>query len=257
MFLADIPGHDVAAEKAKMICDLIHKYYSAEVEISASVGIAFSPKDGVDFEDLYKKADSALYYIKSTGKNNFAFYHEDMSGEHPETLIDRSNAEPMTKPTQKRRMLVVDDNEVEHALMANLFAQDFIIDKATDGGMALGRMRHYGTAISVVLLDLMMPGIDGFGVLQKMQENATLQHIPVIVVSGSEDQETCIRAMRAGATDFVTKPFDPDVLRARVNAAVSKAELEILRAKTSMLEYQNSENERLRELLRQHGIETD
>lgn len=91
--------------------------------------------------------------------------------------------------------------------------------------------------------------------LELMQENTTLQHIPVIVVSGAEDQETSIRAMRAGATDFVTKPFDPEVLRARVSAAVNKAEVEKLRAKNSMLEYQNGEIDRLKSVLKQHGIE--
>ena len=254
-FLRDVPSDELVSKKAQRICNLMHKRYSADVEVSASIGIAISPKDGENFEALYRKADSALYHIKSTGKNDYAFYQEDMTEEHPETIIDRMGAEIERKPSPKRLMLVVDDNEVEHALVANLFMDSFAIDKANDGGAALSRLRHFGSAISVVILDLMMPGMDGFAVLQRMQESAALQHIPVIVVSGAEGQETCIRAIRACATDFVTKPFDPEVLRVRVNAAISKAENEKLRAKNSVLEYQNSENEKLRALLEQHGID--
>lgn len=82
IFFRDIPSDVVAANKARQICALTRKSFSIEVEISGSVGIAVAPKDGNDFETLYKKADDALYYVKGTGKDNFAFYHEEMSAEH-------------------------------------------------------------------------------------------------------------------------------------------------------------------------------
>ena len=100
-----------------------------------------------------------------------------------------------------------------------------------------------------------MPGMDGFAVLSKMQEDTELCHIPVIAVSSAEDQETCIRAIRSGASDFVTKPFDKEVLRIRVRSAISKAENEQLRAQNSFLEYQKSEAAKDRTLLEKHSIE--
>jgi PleD family two-component response regulator len=99
-----------------------------------------------------------------------------------------------------------------------------------------------------------MPGIDGFAVLKNMQESAELQHIPVIAVSGAEDQATIIRAIRAGATDF-GKPADPEPLRVRVRVAVSQAENEKLRVLNSLLAHQNSKTARYKALLEQHGIE--
>ncbi|MDD3920204.1 MAG: EAL domain-containing protein, partial [Eubacteriales bacterium] len=253
VFLKDIKSDAIAATKAQQLCALLRRSYSMEVEISGSVGIAVSPRDGSDFEALYKKADSALYYVKGYGKDNYAFYHEDMADEHLRLEINLDDAGHVMSKERKRRMLIVDDSQIDHALLCNMFANDFIIEKAKDGNTALIRLRHYGAAISVVLLDLMMPGMDGFAVLEKMHQSAELSAIPVIVVSGDDNRETSLKAIRAGATDFVTKPVDSDVLHIRVQSAISKAENERLRAQNSFLEYQNNEVSRYRTVLSRSG----
>ena len=256
VFLADIPGDSVAAAKARQIGAAMRKALSAEVEISGSIGIAIVPRDGRDFDTLYKKADAALYHVKGSGKDSFAFYQDDMADQH--LTLETEPAEPTeaTSKKKKRRMLIVDDNRIDHALLSNIFAEDFIIEKAKNGSDALIRLRHYGAAISVVLLDLMMPGMDGFAVLRVMQESAELQSVPVIVVSGDESRETNLRAIRSGAVDFVSKPVDPEILRIRVESAISKAENERLRAKNSYLEFQNSEVIRYRTALENSGVVT-
>ena len=81
VFMNDIPSDAVAANKAKQICALMRKVYSLEVQTSGSVGIAMFPRDGSDFDTLYKKADSALYHVKGSGKDNYSFYHEKMEDE--------------------------------------------------------------------------------------------------------------------------------------------------------------------------------
>ena len=103
--LDDIPGDAAAADKAGRICDLVRKAFSAQVQISGSVGIALSPRDGTDFETLYRKADEALYHVKGTGKDNFAFYHSDM---------EAARIEPSAEPeaVRKRRALIAEDSSM-------------------------------------------------------------------------------------------------------------------------------------------------
>lgn len=254
VFLNDIPDDVAAAKKAEQICVLARKSFSLEVQISGSVGIAIAPRDGMDFETLYKKADAALYHVKGSGKDNYTFYRDSMEDEHLAPETDAADNVEMKKTEKKRRMLIVDDSMMDHKLLANIFKDDFIVEKAKDGNTALIRLRHYGSAISVVLLDLFMPGMNGFEVLENMRSSAKLQSIPVIVVSSDESRETCLKAVRVGATDFITKPVDPDLLRIRVNSAISNAENERLRAKNSYLEMQNEERLRYETALESIGI---
>ena len=254
IFLTSIPGDEIAAAKARQICALTRRAYSLEVEISGSVGIAMTPRDGGNFDTLYRKVDAALYHVKGTGKNDYAFFAEDMAEERLLPAPAESPQSGDKKRERKRRILIVDDNRVDNALMSGIFHDEFVVEKAQNGSVALIRLRHYGTALSAVLLDLMMPGMDGFAVLKEIQASPELRSIPVIVVSGDGDRETCLRAIRAGAVDYVTKPVDPEILRIRVRSAISKAENERLRAKNSFLEFQNGEVTRYRTVLERSGI---
>ena len=143
--------------------------------------------------------------------------------------------------------------EFRHYL-TSLFADEFIIDTAAEGTAALIRLNRYGAGISVVLLDLMMPGLDGFAVLKKMRESITMQSIPVIVVSGMNERETCLEAIKNGASDYITKPVDAELLKLRVASAISKMENDRLRAQNRYLAIQNEEARRLTEA-RRHSEE--
>ena len=254
IFLSDIPNDAVAMNIARRVCALVRKSFSAEVEISGSIGIVICPRDGMDFDTLYKKVDAALYHVKGSGKNNFAFYHEEMESEHLEMEEEVPADEAyFVKKEKKRRMLIVDDNRMDYEFLNHLFKNDYMIEKAKDGASALTRLRHYGSAISVVLLDLMMPGMNGYEVLEKMRESQELKSIPVVVVSSSNDRETALRAIRLGASDIVTKPVDAELLRIRVQSAVSKGENERLRAKNSFLEMQSGELAKYRTVLERTG----
>ncbi len=255
VFLPDIPNDIVAADKARQICALTRRSLSLEVEVSSSIGIAVSPRDGEDFESLYHKADVALYSVKGSGKDNFIFYHDNMPEEHLQggETESAAGAEAREKK-QKRRLLVVDDNRMDCALVSRIFSGEFIVDKANDGSTAMVRLRHYGSAISAVLLDLMMPGMDGFAILKRMRESAELRSIPVIIVSSAEDRETSLNAIRSGAADFVAKPVESELLRLRVNTAIAKAENERLQAKRCIQDLQNMETVRYKTILERSGI---
>ena len=254
LFLTDIPSEAAVAAKARQLCELTRREFSVNVHISSSIGVAVYPQDGEGFEALYKTADTVLYRVKDSGKNGYAFVHDELA---PDTGFTRQTPQrkgELPKTGSRRRILIVDDNKLDMAMLSEIFAREYRIERATDGAMALSKLRHYGTAVSVVLLDLMMPGMDGYEVLQKMQQEESIRAIPVIVVSADEQRETVLRVIRAGASDLVAKPVDPDVLRVRVECAISRSENERRRVQSSYLSMRSAEVSNYRSALERSGI---
>lgn len=236
IFMSDVPNDEEALKRAQELCSLVNKSLSHDVQISASIGLVSIPRDGDDFETLYKKADTALYYVKGTGKNNFAFYQEKMNDANFE------QDKPInTKKEKKRQMLIVSDNQIDYELLVNIFKDDFIIHKANDGASALTMLRHYGNAISVVLLDISMTNVDGYKVLEKIQSGVEMQNIPVVIVSGDDNNECSDKVFKMGASDFASKHVNPDILKLRVYSAISKSEIKKLRNMNSKLEEQSTQ----------------
>lgn len=255
VFLENIPGKGNVEKKAKQICAALYKAYNPEVSISVSIGVSLYPQDGTDCHSLYENADMALYTAKENGRNTFAFYHNAMSERRMTTEIEHgSHAEKPAKTQVKRRMLIVDDNALDRKALANLFEKEFIVDFALDGASALTRMRYYGSALSIVLLDLFMQGMTGFDVLERARKSPEMHNIPIIVVSADDDRETSLRAIRAGATDFISKPVEPELIRLRVDAAISHTENERLRAQNSHLEFLGNTTERYQAALSELGM---
>ena len=250
--LVDVPYNAVIEKRAHQLCALLRKTFSGGVKVSVSIGIAVYPSGGESFEELYRHSDAAMYVAKQSGKDGFTFYAPGMETTESITEIDYQE-EDAEASAPKRRMLIVDDSSTNRIILSAIFKEDFITDEAEDGESALVHLRRYGSSVSIVLLDLAMPGMDGFTVLARMRESVDLQSIPVIVVSGSDTHETMLKTIKLGASDFVTKPIDPVLVRLRVQAALSKAENERLRAQNSYLILQSDEEERYRTVLKSTG----
>lgn len=252
IWLHDIP-YDAAIEKrAQQMCEQVRKAFSQEVQITASIGIAAYPRDGQNFDELYRNADKALYKVKNAGKNNFAFFSATVEADGA-VAIDEAVSAPVSATKRKRRMLIAEDNELNREILIGLFKDEYLIETAKNGDDAMIRLRHFGSAISVVLLDLFMPKMDGFEVLKRMQSNVELQAIPVIIVSGDTQHETLLKAIESGAADYVTKPVDARLIRTRVKSAVSRAENERLRAQNSYLQLQRAEEVKFHLVLESTG----
>lgn len=117
-------------------------------------------------------------------------------------------------------ILVVDDDALNRMLLeAQLQEMGHQVVTAEDGERALGVLSEQG--VDVVLLDLVMPRMDGFEVLRRMKREAKLRHLPIIVISAQEDMDVILQCIEMGATDYLPKPFDPVLLRARVNASMA------------------------------------
>jgi sigma-B regulation protein RsbU (phosphoserine phosphatase) len=123
------------------------------------------------------------------------------------------------------RILVVDDIETNRDLLRRRLGRLGIsnIVEAEDGARALEIIR--ATELDLVLLDIMMPVLTGFDVLEAMARDGLIERVPVIVISAMNDMESTIRAIELGAEDFLLKPFDPTLLRARVLAVLEKKRL--------------------------------
>ena len=124
----------------------------------------------------------------------------------------------------KGTILVVDDEMLNRTLLStNLKGAGYTVSTAEDGEQALLGLRN--EPFDVVLLDLMMPGMDGFQVLEQMKADNALRGVPVIVVSAEEDAQSVVRCIEMGAVDHLPKPFDPVLLHARINSALATKRL--------------------------------
>lgn len=122
------------------------------------------------------------------------------------------------------RILVVDDNEVNRDLLSRqLRRQGHAVLTAENGRQALDMMREQD--FDLVLLDIMMPEMNGYQVLEHLKAHETLRHVPVIVISAVGELESVVRCIELGAEDYLFKPFNRVVLRARIGASLEKKQL--------------------------------
>lgn len=125
----------------------------------------------------------------------------------------------------KARVLVVDDDElIQRALSRMLRTAGVEVEMVSDGEAALARLAK-SPAIDLMLLDLQMPKLDGHEVLRRVRADPTLRYVPVVVISGANDTPTVARCIELGADDFLVKPFDDVLLRARLRSSLERKRL--------------------------------
>ncbi len=128
----------------------------------------------------------------------------------------------MTEP--QGQILVVDDNRMNRIkLSRSLEVQGYAVSLAEDGLAALDLLKTQ--PFDVVLLDIVMPGMDGHQVLEKIKNDPELRVIPVIVISALDEMDSVVRCIEMGAEDYLPKPFNPILLQARLNASLQKKRL--------------------------------
>jgi signal transduction histidine kinase len=125
---------------------------------------------------------------------------------------------------QPGQILVVDDNQTNRlTLSLSLKSQGYKVDLAESGQQALAMLRQH--PFDLLLLDIMMPDLDGYQVLAQIKQDRTLRDIPVIVISALEEMESVIKCIEMGAEDYLPRSFDPILLRARIAASLEKKRL--------------------------------
>ena len=117
---------------------------------------------------------------------------------------------------EKQKILIVDDSEMNRFILTQMLREDYDILEAGDGLKAVEIMQQQAEQISLVLLDIIMPGLDGFGVLDKMNQMGWIEDIPVIIISSDRSPVAVERAYEMQAADFISRPFDAAIVRHRV-----------------------------------------
>jgi len=149
------------------------------------------------------------------------------------------------RPLPPARLLAVDDDELNRdMLVRRLEKNGYQVEEAASGQAALTKLTDGN--YDLVLLDILMPGLDGFQTLELIKADPRLRHIPVIMLTALDDVESTVRCIEAGAEDFVPKPFNPTILRARLTASLERKKLrDQEQAHLTQLQNERAKSERL------------
>ncbi|NCC42507.1 MAG: EAL domain-containing protein [Clostridia bacterium] len=123
-----------------------------------------------------------------------------------------------------RKILVVDDNRINRRILCKVLSKDYDVIQAENGKEALEVLHSSYENISAVLLDIVMPVMDGYEVLRQMHMDSFLSQIPVIVTTGNDDQDTEVKALSLGAHDFLVKPYKPAIIMHRLANTINLRE---------------------------------
>jgi len=126
----------------------------------------------------------------------------------------------MNPSYNRRTVLVVEDNELNREILTSILEADYNVLTAANGLEGLEMLSRHVSELSLILLDVYMPLCDGFEFLTKISGDKVLSTIPVIVATGSDKREDETKCLRLGAVDFVTKPYNPDVVLSRVYSII-------------------------------------
>lgn len=125
-----------------------------------------------------------------------------------------------THDENRETILIVDDSAMNRMLLSDILADTYNIIEAEDGEQAIAILQQHASEISIVVLDMVMPKVDGFGVLEAMNENRWIQFLPVISISTESSPEFVERAYSLGVTDFINRPFDELIVIRRVSNTI-------------------------------------
>lgn len=116
----------------------------------------------------------------------------------------------------KTKILVVDDKGINRYMMGEIFRDEYEIVEAAGGQEAIDLIALEHDELAIVLLDIVMPGIDGFGVLEDMKRKQLLDRLPVVIVTDDSSEATSVKAFEYKVADMVIKPFEPRIIKRRV-----------------------------------------
>lgn len=202
-FVLVIPGisADVFARKLHDMADKLAETSVPGYEnINLTVSVGGVLSEGRTVEEAVRQADGLMY--KAKGRKNFVI-----------TDSDDFDSYEFHKPL----LLVVDDSEMNRVILSEMLKDQYDILEADCGEAGIACLEQRGSGISIVLLDIVMPGVDGFDVLSLMSRNGWIDDIPVIMISSEDSDDSVLRAYELGASDYIGRPFDSRIVRQRVS----------------------------------------
>lgn len=210
-FLLVMPGISPEAfvEKLHRIQNVIRSMsVEGYPQLKLSVSIGGTLTNGEAVGKAMCRADEYMYQAK-TSKNTIVTEKDGQRTPEEIVAAGRRNA-------SRYRILIVDDSEMNRMILSEMLKGEFEILEAENGSVCLDMLSRYEMKISLILLDIVMPGMDGFGVLEYMNRNNLIKDIPVIMISGEDSGEVIKRAYEMGVSDYIKRPFDMEVVHRRV-----------------------------------------
>lgn len=196
----DTYGHHAGDMALKTAATIVPGY--SHMRLSTSIGgLIQMPSDSMDA--VVRQADRLMYQAK-VRKNCVVVSGEVLQEDAP------------GRREEKPQILIVDDSAMNRAILSEILCGDYRILEAADGEECLKKMQQHMGDIALVLLDLMMPKMNGFEVLDFMNRNHAIEDLPVIMISGEDSEESVRRAYEMGVSDYVARPFDARVVYRRV-----------------------------------------
>ena len=175
------------------------------LQLSVSIGGVISSEETI--EDAVQRADKLMYLAKVHKNTAVAEgLEQEMLGEDPDEYLE----------AVRPQLLIVDDSDMNRELLSEILQDKYEILEARDGQECVEQLEKYGTGISVMLLDIIMPGMDGFEVLEYMNQEQWIDDIPVIMISKQDSEEYIRKAYELGAVDYISRPFDSRIVYQRV-----------------------------------------
>ena len=197
---------EVFTEKLKQIRKNINEVkvpgYS-QIRLTVSIGGTLSSGDTV--EDAIIRADQYMYQAKL--RKNMVVTQDTISS---------GNMEEQESSRLRQKILIIDDSEFNRAILTEVLGDEFDILEAENGREGMEVLAQYERDISLVLLDIIMPVMDGFEVLSEMVNRNWIDDIPVIMISSEDSEVTIRRAYEMGVSDYINRPFDAQVVYRRV-----------------------------------------
>lgn len=207
LILPDIQS-DIFAAKLKIIQERIYEATIAgynRLQMSVSIGgVMFNSGD---IKEAVSRADKLMYRAKK--RKNMVVTEWDVK-DNPKKAPEEESED------LRQQILIVDDSEMNRAILTEILQKDYRILNAEDGEQCIEILEQKGTAISLILLDLVMPKMDGFEVLAVMNKKQWIEDIPVIMISSEDSAKFIQKAYEFGVTDYIGRPFDAKVVYQRV-----------------------------------------
>jgi len=204
---------DTTEEQAYMVIERLRYAFNTEsisvgglsLNVTFSAGIRQTHDKSESIDQIINDADKAMYYAKRCGRNRVFVYNDEMIAQDI-----------------KKTLLIVDDENTILKLLKDRFSNiGYNVITAMDGESAIKLAREVNP--DAVILDLILPDIDGFEVCRKIKEDAASHSIKVIMLSKKKQKKSIVKGLRTGADDYVTKPFSMEELEARIMRALNNA----------------------------------
>lgn len=181
--------------------------------LSLSVSIGGTRVAGSSSSEAVMRADQMMYMAKS---------HKNLVITDRFMLQNGKDGIARLKKEQVlQQILIVDDSDMNRAMLREILKDNYSILEAGNGAECLSCVEHMGTSLSLILLDLNMPEMDGFEVLAELSRLGYMDDIPVIIISGTDSTADICRAYDLGATDYIHRPFNTQVIYRRVSNTIT------------------------------------